>query len=90
MSVALCSYSKTFPDIVKDNFDFLNIDCEGNDFKILKTIDLKKYTPKIINIEVSLNNKKDIYDYMRLNGYKILDVKSLSHIFKKDNSKKVI
>ena len=82
--------TKIFPELVNVNFDFLNIDCEGNDFKILKTIDLKKYTPKIINIEVSLNNKKDIYDYMRLNGYKILDIKSLSHIFKKDNSKKVI
>ena len=80
--------TKTFPELVEDNFDFLNIDCEGNDFKILKTIDLKKYTPKLINIEVSLNNKKDIYDYMHLNDYKILDVKSLSHIFKKD--KKII
>ena len=76
--------TKTFPELIKDNFDFLNIDCEGNDFKILKTIDLKKYTPKIINIEVSPNNKKNIYDYLYLNGYKILDIKSLSHIFKKD------
>ena len=42
--------TKIFPELIKDNFDFLNIDCEGNDFKILKTIDLKKYTPKIINI----------------------------------------
>jgi hypothetical protein len=77
--------TKIFPELIKDNFDFLNIDCEGNDFKILKTIDLKKYTPKIINIEVSSKSKKNIYDYMYLYGYKILDVKSLSHIFKKDN-----
>ena len=47
-----------FHELIKDNFDFLNIDCEGNDFKILKTIDLKKYTPKMINIEVSQDNKK--------------------------------
>ena len=73
-----------FSKLIKDNFDFLNIDCEGNDFKILKTIDLKKYTPKMINIEVSLDNKKNIYDYMRVNSYKILDVKSLSHIFIKN------
>jgi len=73
-----------FSKLIKDNFDFLNIDCEGNDFKILKTIDLKKYTPKMINIEVSLDNKKNIYDYMHVNGYKILDVKSLSHIFIKN------
>ena len=74
-----------FPKIIKDNFDFLNIDCEGNDFKILKTIDLKKYTPKMINIEVSQDNKKNIYEYMHVNGYKIFDIKSLSHIFIKNN-----
>jgi len=76
--------TKIFPELIKDNFDFLNIDCEGNDFKILKTIDLKRYTPKIINIEISLDHKKDIYNYMDLNGYKILDIKSLSHIFIKE------
>ena len=42
----------------------MNIDCEGNDLKILKTIDLKKFTPKIINIEVSKDNKKQIYEYL--------------------------
>ena len=69
--------TKTFPELIKDNFDFLNIDCEGNDFKILKTIDLKRYTPKMINIEVSSKNKQYIYNYMNLNGYKILEIKSL-------------
>ena len=45
--------TKIFSEIIKNNFDFLNIDCEGSDFKILKTINLKKDTPKMINIEVS-------------------------------------
>ena len=75
--------TQIFSDLIKKNFDFLNIDCEGNDYKILKTIDLKKYTPKLINIEVSENNKKDIYSYLNLNGYEILEIKSLSHIFKR-------
>ena len=74
--------TQVFPEIVKENFDFLNIDCEGNDYKILKTIDLKKYKPKLINIEVSKENKKFIYDYLDLNGYELLVIKSLSHIFK--------
>ena len=77
--------TQIFSDLIKDNFDFLNIDCEGNDLKILKTIDLKRYTPKLINIEVSSNDKKDIYDYLNLNNYKILEIKSMSHIFKKEN-----
>ena len=72
-----------FNKLIKKNFDFLNIDCEGNDFKILKTIDLKKFTPKIINIEVSKDNKKQIYEYLNFYGYGIYEVKSLSHIFKK-------
>ena len=77
--------TQIFSDLIKDNFDFLNIDCEGNDLQILKTIDLKRYTPKLINIEVSSNDKKDIYDYLNLNNYKILEIKSMSHIFKKEN-----
>ena len=72
-----------FNKLIKKNFDFLNIDCEGNDLKILKTIDLKKFTPKIINIEVSNDNKKQIYEYLSFYGYGIYEVKSLSHIFKK-------
>ena len=75
--------TQIFSDLIRKNFDFLNIDCEGNDYKILKTIDLKKYTPKLINIEVSENNKKDIYFYLNSNGYEILEIKSLSHIFKR-------
>ena len=72
-----------FNKLIKKNFDFLNIDCEGNDLKILKTIDLKKFTPKIINIEVSKDNKKQIYEYLNFYGYGIYEVKSMSHIFKK-------
>ena len=61
----------------------MNIDCEGNDLKILKTIDLKKYTPEIINIEVSKDNEKEIYEYLNFYGYGIYEIKYLSHIFKK-------
>ena len=75
--------TKIFSDIVKENFDFLNIDAEGEDFKILKTINLKRFTPKLINIEVEPANKKNIYKYLKDNGYKILKIKSASHIFTK-------
>ena len=74
--------TKVFSEVVEDSFDFLNIDCEGNDYKIIKTIDLKKYKPKLINIEVSEENKNYIYNYLNQNGYELLAIKSLSHIFK--------
>jgi len=75
--------TKLFTDIVKNNFDFLNIDCEGNDFKILKTIDLNIFTPKLICIEVNKRHKDLIYNYLSNYGYKLLIKKSLSHIFYK-------
>ena len=74
--------TKVFSSIVKEKFDFLNIDCEGNDYNILKTINLKKFKPKIICIEVSKRNKKFIYKYLNTNYYKLLTTRSLSHIFK--------
>ena len=74
--------TKVFPKIIKQKFDFLNIDCEGNDYKILKTIDLKRFKPKLISIEVSKKYKKFIYNYLNSNNYKILAIRSLTHIFK--------
>ena len=46
----------TFEDIIKKipnslAIDFLNIDCEGYDFYVLKGLNLKKYSPKLICIE---------------------------------------
>ena len=76
--------TKIFSNLVKDNFDFLNIDCEGNDYKILRSIDLKKYNPKIICIEVnSPEDKKSIFDYLNTYNYELIEVKDLSYIFKK-------
>jgi len=77
--------TKIFPKIIKQKFDFLNIDCEGNDYKILKTINLKKFKPKLICVEVSKESKKLIYNYLNSNNYEILTVRSLSHIFKYKN-----
>ena len=74
--------TKIFPKIIKQKFDFLNIDCEGHDYKILKTINLKKFKPKLISIEISKKSKKPIYKYLNSNNYEILAVRSFSHIFK--------
>ena len=76
--------TKIFSNLVKDNFDFLNIDCEGNDYKILKSINLIKYNPKLICIEVnSAEDKKSIFDYLNTYKYELIEVKDLSYIFKK-------
>lgn len=63
--------------IYKDTqIDLLSIDAEGVDFRVLKSLDLKKYSPKIIIIED--HHKKiediletDIYNYLAQNNYKL-------------------
>ena len=37
--------------VIKD-FDFLNIDVEGHEFDVLKGLNLNKYRPKLISIEI--------------------------------------
>jgi FkbM family methyltransferase len=41
--------------------NFLTIDVEGLDFSVLKSIDLEKYRPKVILIEILSSNLDDIY-----------------------------
>tara|TARA_B100001121_G_scaffold302158_1_gene314353 strand:+ start:67 stop:729 length:663 start_codon:yes stop_codon:yes gene_type:complete len=75
--------TKLFKDLVNSNFDYLTIDCEGNDYKILKSIDLNYFTPKVIIIEVNQKNRDNIYNHLNMNGYQIYKVQTLSHIFVK-------
>lgn len=60
--------------------DFLNIDAEGHDYEVLQGLDLKKYSPKIICIEISPlvdeknKNYKDtkIFKHLFENNYKLI------------------
>ena len=84
------SLTKKFSDLINFNFDFLNIDCEGEDFNILKTIDFKRFTPNLICIEINSDEKNyefKIYSFLKEYNYKILCVKNYSHIFEKQNIK---
>lgn len=70
--------------------DFLSIDTEGKDFEVLKSLDLKRYAPKYICIEIYNNNilkfdikKNQIYKYLIKKNYKLLIVKRENYIFKK-------
>jgi len=48
--------------------DLLDIDVEGHDFKVLRSIDLNKYFVKVILIETGEDEGK-IYNYLRQFGY---------------------
>ena len=67
-------------DCIKDvdQIDFLNIDAEGEDFNILKLLDLKKYSINLVAIETHLidgnknNDCEKIYNYFKNYNFKIL------------------
>ena len=52
-----------------EKFDYLNIDVEGSELKVIEGIDLKKYHPNLITIE---NNNLLLEDYLKDNVYKKL------------------
>lgn len=49
--------------------DVLSIDTEGADFMVLKSLDIKKYSPKVIIIE---DHHKKIEDILETDAYKFL------------------
>ena len=67
--------------------DFLNIDVEGADFEVLKSLDFNIYEPKIICIEIMDKNifESKIYNFLKdINYKKIWSSKSsFNHIFLK-------
>ncbi len=76
-----------FNDLINHNFDFLNIDLEGHDYPVLKTIDFKKFHPKLICIEI-LNdgpNKEIIFNHMKINNFKFIKNLGPSFFFKRIN-----
>jgi|688.fasta_scaffold543142_2 FkbM family methyltransferase len=86
----------TFSEMIKNhkitinNIDFLNIDTEGSDFNILRSINIQKYKPKLICIEISQFtkqvDKKKILNYLKSNNYKYIYKTSVSSFFKKINN----
>lgn len=66
--------SMTFEDIVKKTGiipDYLSIDIEGYDLRVLKSIDFKKFPIKVIVAECDKTEEKDMIDYMKKQGYQL-------------------
>jgi len=74
--------AKKFSSVVKKKIDFLNIDIEGLDFVVLKTIDLKFFNPKLICIEIlNKNDFKKVKNYFVKFNYFFIKRKTLSFFF---------
>lgn len=71
------------------SIDFLNIDVEGYDYKVLKSLDFSIYKPSVILIE-SLNSNiakiedDEIYQFLKLNSYFLVAKTFNTLIFKSE------
>ena len=63
--------------------DFLNIDVQGYDYKVLKSLDFKAYKPKYICVEIQFINKNKIMNFLSRNKYKKVWTGINSNIFKR-------
>ena len=88
---------KYFKKLIK--IDFLNIDVEGVELNVLKSLNFKQYNPQLICIEI--HNSKNMYDtnydYLKSNSiykylinkkYKVVWKKKYSFIFERKYDKK--
>ena len=86
--------SKKLNDIIKETvffkkeIDFLNIDVEGADFEVIKSLDFKIYKPKFICIEMHNTDTKSIknnviYKFLINKNYYLLWKYRWSFIFKR-------
>jgi FkbM family methyltransferase len=70
--------------IISENFEtypnLISIDLEGKDWEVLESLDLNKYRPEMICIEVNFN-RDEIIKHMFSNGYRILGDNCLNIIF---------
>tara|TARA_Y100000590_G_scaffold178822_1_gene204015 strand:+ start:59 stop:799 length:741 start_codon:yes stop_codon:yes gene_type:complete len=86
--------TKLLKKIKIKKIDFMNIDVEGSELKILKSIDFKHFNIKIICIEIlsqfhtkyEINNKNKIIRILNKNNYKLKFKTLANHIFIKKNN----
>ena len=74
------------------NIDFLKIDTEGNEFEVLKNLNLNLYRPKLIQVEIknfnlNLCKKNKIFKYLIKNNYSFICKTLLDSFFLDKKSK---
>jgi FkbM family methyltransferase len=58
----------------KRGFDYLNIDCEGHDFAVLRQVDFDKYSPSIITVEaLDSDSERDVCCFLETRGYRLTE-----------------
>lgn len=88
-SVKTKNLNKILDDHKYYNIDFMNLDIEGHELKVLKTIDFNKIKIKYLCVEMiehndkSIENNKKINDLLVQNNYRLIKKFSFNYIYKK-------
>ena len=69
---------------IEKKIDFLDIDVEGADFKVLKSFSLEKFRPELICVEIHEENfkKSKTYEYLNSFNYELIWFGVFSYIFR--------
>lgn len=71
-----------------DHIDFLNIDTEGSDFDVLRSVDLTRYCPRVLCIEVtalSPAERTELDELLDAHGFRFLQHLGVhSHVYARD------
>lgn len=66
--------------VAQTHIDYVSIDVEGSEYDILKSIDFKKYTVKVISVENPYNNRA-MHSYLQASGFEFLQTVGADDIF---------
>ena len=73
------------------NIDFMNIDIEGHEIEVIKTLDFNRFKIKVICIEIinydkfTNNRKKQLISCLKKNNYILVNKTEVNYIFKSAN-----
>ncbi len=64
----------------------MNVDCEGHDLAILRSLDFKRYRPKVIAVESHMIDiadllKSDLYEFLHAKDYMLVNRAGFTCIF---------
>ena len=71
------------------DIDFMNLDVEGHEIEVLKSIDFNKINITYLCVEIinhneqSIEKGKQIHSYLTLNGYQLVKELDFNYIYKK-------
>jgi len=66
------------------HFHYLNVDCEGWDLAVLKSLDFSRYSPDLITAEAHTEAEQaELTAFLKCRGYRLTDIVVITLFFKK-------